>query len=325
MQQNLMDQNIIINEPSKNLRAIGRNALAGKWKISCLALLVMILCIAIPTVILNALFGIKTDLYGMQSEYDVDVYSSIYNTMPSLSIIASIYMILVSGAFTLGIIIFFLTIFRREDAKITDVFLGFEHFGKALGLMLFQTLWIYIWTFLLIVPGIIAAIRYSQAFYILADNPDKGIRECMNESKMMMKGNKAKYFCLNLSFIGWLLLASIPGGIIQGIATVLYASQIVQILVTILTYILIIPVTAYMQSTFVGFYEILAGHLIKNTTPAPIAPLHNDVQNDVQNEPKESLAPSLNNEAKPQNLASKEDDNKQSGDNMFNDFFDKGE
>ena len=34
-----------------------------------------------------------------------------------------------------------------------------------------------------------------------------------------MKGNKAKYFLLNLSFIGWCLLAAIPAGIIQAIGS----------------------------------------------------------------------------------------------------------
>ena len=63
--------------------------------------------------------------------------------------------------------------------------------------MLFQSLFIFLWSLLLIVPGIIAAIRYSQAFFILADDPSKGIRQCMDESKAMMNGNKMKYFCLS--------------------------------------------------------------------------------------------------------------------------------
>jgi len=271
MPQNMMGQNIIITEPSSNLRALGRNALKGKWKLAILAMIVFELCVQVPNVILNAIFGVKADLAG-QADINVDLYSTIYNSMPSASPIAGLYIILVSGAFTLGITIVFLAVFRRQQAGVVDVFLGFESFGKALGLLLFQSLFILLWTLLFIVPGIIASIRYSQAFFVLADDPSKGIRQCMNESKMMMKGNKAKYFCLSLSFIGWMLLAALPAGIIEGITSVMYAPEAVSAVITILTALFMVPVTVYMYSTLTGFYEILAGHLIKDTEPAPIEP-----------------------------------------------------
>ena len=192
--------------------------------------------------------------------------------MPSSSPIAGLYVILVTGAFTLGITLFFLAVFRRQQAGVADVFLGFENFGKALGLLLFQGLFIFLWMLLFIVPGIIASIRYSQAFFIMADDPNKSIRQCMNESKMMMKGNKSKYFCLSLSFIGWMILAVLPGSIIEGIAGVMYAPAVVEAIVAVITTLFIVPVTVYMYSAQTGFYEILAGHLIKETEPAPIEP-----------------------------------------------------
>lgn len=272
MQQNTIGQNIIITEPSKNLRALGRNALAGKWKLAILAMIVYEFCVQVPTVILNAIFGEKADLYAGQSDISVDVYSSIYNSMPSSSPIAGLYIILVTGAFTLGITLFFLAVFRRQQAGVADVFLGFENFGKALGLLLFQGLFIFLWMLLFIVPGIIASIRYSQAFFIMADDPNKSIRQCMNESKMMMKGNKSKYFCLSLSFIGWMILAVLPGSILEGIAGVMYAPAVVEAIVAVITTLFIVPVTVYMYSAQTGFYEILAGHLIKETEPAPIEP-----------------------------------------------------
>jgi len=272
MQQNTIGQNIIITEPSKNLRALGRNALTGKWKLAILAMIVYDLCVQVPTVILNAIFGEKTDLYAGQADINVDLYSSIYNSMPSSSPIAGLYVILVTGAFTLGITLFFLAVFRRQQAGVADVFLGFENFGKALGLLLFQGLFIFLWMLLFIVPGIIASIRYSQAFFIMADDPNKSIRQCMNESKMMMKGNKSKYFCLSLSFIGWMILAVLPGSIIEGIAGVMYAPAVVEAIVAVITTLFIVPVTVYMYSAQTGFYEILAGHLIKETEPAPIEP-----------------------------------------------------
>ena len=277
MQYNMMgENNIIITEPSSNLRALGRNALAGKWKVAIVAVIVYTLCITVPPIILDELFGINMgDLYiRSYANYNlsIDTYNEIYNSMPAYSPLSGIYSLLVTGAFDLGVSLFFLALFRRQIVEATDVFLGFEKFGKALGLFLFQALFICLWTCLFVVPGIIAAIRYSQAFFILADDPDKGIRECMDESKAMMKGNKGKYFCMCLSFIGWMILASLPAGILEAISEMMYAPEFVGIIIEVISSLFMVPVMVYMYSTQAGFYEILAGHLIKETEPAPINP-----------------------------------------------------
>ena len=277
MQQNFYGNNIIITDPSSNLRALGRNALAGKWQSAIIAVIVYTLCVQLPPAILNTLFGLDMgELYSMNMGYSynvgVDSYSTVYNSMPAYSPLSGIYSLLVTGAMDLGLTLFFLAMFRRQIVGIGDVFLGFERYGKALGLFLFQGLFIVLWSLLFIVPGIIAAIRYSQAFFILADDPNKGIRQCMDESKMMMRGNKAKYFCLSLSFIGWGILASIPAGVLSGISEALYLSGFMTVLFDIIGALCMAPVIAYIYSTQAGFYEILAGHLIKETQPAPIDP-----------------------------------------------------
>ena len=277
MQQNFYGNNIIITDPSSNLRALGRNALAGKWQSAIIAVIVYTLCVQLPPAILNTLFGVDMgELYSMNMGYSynvgVDGYSTVYNSMPAYSPLSGIYSLLVTGAMDLGLTLFFLAMFRRQIVGIGDVFLGFERYGKALGLFLFRGLFIVLWSLLFIVPGIIAAIRYSQAFFILADDPNKGIRQCMDESKMMMRGNKAKYFCMSLSFIGWAILASIPAGVLSGISEALYLSGFMTVLFDLVGALCMAPVIAYIYSTQAGFYEILAGHLIKETQPAPIDP-----------------------------------------------------
>ncbi len=277
MQENLFNNNIIITDSSSNLRALGRNALANKWQNAVIAIIVYILCLQVPPAILNGLFGINLmDYYSIDrasfQNVDPDLYITLYNLMPRYSYLSGIYLILVTGAMNLGLTLFFLAMFRRQNVGTGDVFLGFERFGKALGLYLFQSLFILLWTFLFIIPGFIAAIRYSQAFFILADDPTKGIRQCMDESKAMMRGNKAKYFCMVLSFIGWAILAAIPAGILGSIGDTLYMPNYVTVIFDIIGLMCMAPVLAYMYSTQAGFYEILAGHLIKDTQPAPINP-----------------------------------------------------
>jgi uncharacterized membrane protein len=271
------EMNIIITEPSASLRELGRNALAGKWKVAILAVVVYTICAELPVAIFDTFMGtnIGSNLYSTSyNTYNmsVDTYNSIYNSLPDYSPISVIYTLLISGAFNLGLCMFFLALFRKRQVAVTDIFLGFEKFGKALGLFLFETLFIFLWTCLFIVPGIIAAIRYSQAFYILSDDPSKSIRQCMNESKQMMKGNKAKYFCLALSFIGWALLAAVISGIVESISEILYMSGIVEIIVSLIGQLILVPLLVYIYSTYAGFYEILAGHLIKETEPAPVTP-----------------------------------------------------
>lgn len=274
MQQNMIEQNIIITEPNKNLRALGRNALRNNWKVAIMAVCTYVLVLNVPPVIFNGLFG--TNIFsiftnsGYTYGFDAETYASMYNNMPDYCFLGTVYVLLVAGAFELGLSMFFLAIFRMHKVHVADVFLGFEHFLKALGLFFFMNLFICLWTLLFIVPGIIASIRYSQAFFILADDSSKGIRQCMDESKAMMKGNKSKYFLLSLSFIGWMLLAMIPSSIVESIGNTVSNNEVIVSLFSIVGTLLVAPVTVYMYSTYAGFYEILAGHLIKETVPVPV-------------------------------------------------------
>ena len=86
------------------------------------------------------------------------------------------------------------------------LFDGFNQFGKVFLLNLAIGFFTFLWSCLFIIPGIIAAYRYSQAFYILMDNPEMGVMDCIRKSKELMRDNKLDLFLLQLSFIGWSLL-----------------------------------------------------------------------------------------------------------------------
>ncbi|KKC52237.1 group-specific protein [Bacillus sp. UMTAT18] len=76
---------------------------------------------------------------------------------------------------------------------------------------LLQAIFLFLWSLLLIVPGIIKYFSYSMSYYILVENPDYTASEALRESKRIMKGQKLKLFVLWLSFIGWFLLAAFIG------------------------------------------------------------------------------------------------------------------
>ena len=72
---------------------------------------------------------------------------------------------------------------------------------------------IFLWTLLFIIPGIIKAYSYAMVPYILAENPNLSTKEALDLSKKMMYGNKGRLFCLQISFIGWMILCALTLGI----------------------------------------------------------------------------------------------------------------
>ena len=79
--------------------------------------------------------------------------------------------------------------------------------------MLVKNIYIFLWTLLLIIPGIIKSYAYSMVPYILADNPNIGVNRAIELSNEMTRGHKLDMFVLDLSFIGWYILGMIPFGL----------------------------------------------------------------------------------------------------------------
>lgn len=92
---------------------------------------------------------------------------------------------------------------------------GFKNNYKNNVLVIFMTnLYIFLWTLLLIVPGVIKSYAYRMVPYILGDNPDISYKEALAMSEEMMMGQKWNAFVLDLSFILWHLLSGITLGIV---------------------------------------------------------------------------------------------------------------
>lgn len=136
-----------------------------------------------------------------------------------------------SPAMNVGYCKYNLKLVRKESTTATEVFEGFNLFGKALWLNIIMAFFLYLWTLLFIIPGIVKSLAYSMANYILAENPQMTAREALRASRKLMDGKKGKLFYISLSFIGWCLLGTITLGI---------------------AYIWILP---YMYATIAAFYD----------------------------------------------------------------------
>jgi uncharacterized membrane protein len=128
-------------------------------------------------------------------------------------LIGNIINLLIGGPLSLGRTIYFLSLTRAKDKQFSMLFDGFKQFGTALATFLLMTLFVMLWCLLLIVPGIIASLSYSQTFYILADETGISPMDAIDKSKAMMRGMKWKYFCLQFRFFGWALLCILTLGI----------------------------------------------------------------------------------------------------------------
>jgi uncharacterized membrane protein len=176
------------------LKSTAKEQLRGRWGLA-------IITVIVSNLIINS--------YNMFKGVDFVIEIS-ENLTLTLNLISLIF----GGVVSTGLSKFLLNFTtNREVPKFADLFSQFKIFFKALGLFILMGIAIILGTLFFIIPGIIVALMFSQAFYILAENPNKGIFECLEESSNLMHGYKWELFVLQLSFIGWELLAVLTFGI----------------------------------------------------------------------------------------------------------------
>ena len=247
-----MYNNIVVSEAYSDVRAMARNVMRRKWFMSAVALLIYIfLSSNLPNMLGAMIPTFKRTIYLNF----VDRYYE-YSTFPGL------YSFVIEAAFTLGLAMFVLNFIRAGKVSLELLFSGFEKFIKAFLINLIMSIIIFVGLVLFIIPGIIFGLMYSQAYYILADNPELGAIECLSRSRIMLISNKGYLFGLRLSFIGWALLAAIPlflGRYIM--ADILMTSPVINMLTSTVLEIPMYFVFAYLHVTNGIFYELASGHI----------------------------------------------------------------
>lgn len=131
----------------------------------------------------------------------------------AIAIIIPIITLVITGPLTIGQCKFFINLANRSNPKFSDLWYGFNNILKAIGVTLLVGIIVSIGTILLIIPGIILSFMYSQVYYIMTENPEMSIIDCLKESSRIMKGHKMDLFVLELSFLGWVILMGITFGI----------------------------------------------------------------------------------------------------------------
>lgn len=124
---------------------------------------------------------------------------------------------------------------------------GIDNYGSYLVTGVLVNVFTVLWSLLFVVPGIIKSLAYSQANYVIHDNPRLKGKEAIEISKRMTNGFKGDLFSMYLSFIGWYILVGLTGGILS------------------------IYVTPYVETTAAMYYENLKRYSIENGIVAPEA------------------------------------------------------
>lgn len=152
---------------------------------------------------------------------------------------------LVMTPLTFGLYFTLMKIYRnKNDKKFSHLFSCFnsEKLGRIYLVTILLAVFVFLWSLLLVVPGIIKAYSYSQANYLILDEPQLKPMEALHKSSELMYGHKFELFILQLSFFWWMILSSISFGIAM------------------------IYVAPYMEMTFLAFYYHLRKEVLGDNT-----------------------------------------------------------
>lgn len=141
------------------------------------------------------------------------IYSAVAGGLSAIPLIGLLCSLFVGLPLAYGIVILMFGVLKGKDVDFGVLFEGFQDYARIFVTKLLQGVYTFLWMLLLIVPGVIKHYSYAMTDYILKEEPGLKNNEAIERSMAMMEGNKMKLFMLDLSFIGWALLATLTFGI----------------------------------------------------------------------------------------------------------------
>jgi Predicted integral membrane protein len=190
------------------LKTKAKQAISGKIGAIFLVTFVVSLGFSIVFTIFNSLVSL---IFG---NVDPAAISATTTTGLIVSmVICWAVIILTVGGLALSFAAIFLNIGNKKPV-VEDVKFGFKDGNLKRGIfgLIRYEIFVFFWSLLFVVPGIVKSYAYSQMFYLMADNKKLTASEAQKKSIEMMDGHKAEYFMLQLSFIPWVLLIVVTLG-----------------------------------------------------------------------------------------------------------------
>ncbi len=157
---------------------------------------------------------IPLDYWDIVNPQVKQAYAGMIDHMPSLPVVQIFYVFLFVGVIEVGQALYVLTFIRNGRCEYRSIFEGFTLFVKSICMSAAKSLFISMGLFFFIAPGVLFFYHFRQAYFILADDPSKGVMQCLAESRMRMTGNKTNMFKLDLSYIGIIALGYFPSYVV---------------------------------------------------------------------------------------------------------------
>lgn len=151
------------------------------------------------------------EIFG-NSEF-VTMFLTIFGIIMVVASVFSIIYMIIGGAVGIGYSKFNLDLMDGNEARVGTLFDYFNEWKKGFMARLLRSVYIFLWSLLFVIPGIMASYSYVMVHYVMAENPTLTAREALRESKEIMRGNRWRFFCMIFSFIGWDILGALTLGI----------------------------------------------------------------------------------------------------------------
>ncbi len=208
---------------ARDFREAARRALRGKWPVSIIAGLIASIFGAASGTSFSVNYEFNgSDFENMPEginqlptpEFNTEVMLPILVGMGVFLLVYCAIMIILGSVVSVG--------YAEFNLDLVDGFVTprigtlFSHFGQlktAVAASLLVFVRVFIGMIFFLIPGIIAAYRYSAVYYVIAEHPNISARDALEKSKEIMWHNKWRRFCLDMSFLGWDLLCALTFGI----------------------------------------------------------------------------------------------------------------
>lgn len=201
----------------KKYKNFAKKQLKGRWTIPVIMTLIVSVLMFIFD-IPNLIRVFTSDEFWALWNFDGDITEAydLYNqlTAHSNSYLTTIIQTIAEAILSFATINVYLKMSRSPEKVSLKLFVeGLNNWARAFLAALWKFLWIFIWSCLFFIPGIIKAISYSQMYYILCEYKDVSVTKAMRLSMLITKGHKGDLFITYLSFIGWIILSALTLGI----------------------------------------------------------------------------------------------------------------
>ena len=196
---------------SSDYRRIARERLQGNWPLA--------IGVAAVSCILGGLvtgssfipqFNIRIEGQDISSLQDLlNLFSVRDISALGLGSALGLAEFIIGGVIELGFAAYLLKQHNKANFELQDLFSKFDRFGQGFAQRFLRGLYVTLWSLLFVIPGIIKSYAYAMTPFIMAENPEMSANDAITASRELMDGHKGDLFILDLSFIGWGILAAV--------------------------------------------------------------------------------------------------------------------